>query len=217
MRRWLFWILLILALVAVGWYYYGHLVPQKLSTVQTTETTQTAASNQNPAPPPAITWETVERPQDGIKLQMPAGAKDSDAPAYKANGAAEQVNLVLSNTNSDTTFAIAWENDPPVAHANRHDPERTLQAARDGMLARTQTFLIQQSDLKVAGFPALDLSARNQGGGILDARLIYVNGCLYSLIVAFPDLAARRQSDVDRFYQSFTPGAPPSRRANASS
>lgn len=217
MRRWLFWILLILALVAVGWYFYGHLVPQKLSTVQTTETTQIVNSNQNSAQPPAITWETVERPQDSIKLQMPAGAKDSDAPAYKANGAAEQVNMVLSNTNADTTFAIGWENDPPVAQANRHDPERTLQAARDGMLARTQTFLIQQSDLKVAGFPALDLSARNQGGGILDARLIYVNGCLYSLIVAFPDLAARRQSDVDRFYQSFTPVAPPSRRANASS
>ena len=76
------------------------------------------------------------------------------------------------------------------------------------MLARTQTFLIQQSDVKVAGFPALDLSARNEGGGILDARLIYVNGCLYSLIVAFPDLATRRQADVDRFYQSFTPVAP---------
>ena len=217
MRRWLFWILLLVALVAIGWYYYGHLVPQKLSTVQTTETIQTVNSNQNPPPPQAINWETVERPQQGIKLQMPAGAQDSEAPAFKANGVAEQVNMVLSNTNANTTFAIGWENDPPVAEANRHDPQRTLQAARDGMLARTQTILIQQSDLKVAGFPALDLSARNQGGGILDARLIYVNGCLYSLIVAFPDLAARRQSDVDRFYQSFTPVAPPSRRANASS
>ncbi len=210
MRRLLFWILLILAVVAVGWYFYHNQARLMSSTSPTADTSQTAASNQNPAPPQPISWETVERPQEGIKLQMPAGAKDSEAPAFKANGAAEQVNMVLSNPNADTTFAIGWENDPPVAQANRHDPERTLQAARDGMLARTQTILIQQSDLKVAGFPALDLSARNQGGGILDARLIYVNGCLYSLIITFPDLAARRQSDVDRFYQSFTPVAPAS-------
>ncbi len=217
MRRLLFWILLILAVVAVGWYFYRHQVSLMSSTSQSADTSQTAASNQNPAPPQPINWETVERPQDAIKLQMPAGAKDSEAPAFKANGVAEQVNMVLSNANADTTFAIGWENDPPVAQANRHDPERTLQAARDGMLARTQTILIQQSDLKVAGFPALDLSARNQGGGILDARLIYANGCLYSLIITFPDLAARRQGDVDRFYQSFTPAAQPSMAAKSSS
>lgn len=217
MRRWLFRILLLLAVVAVGWYFYGHPALLKSSTIHTTETIQTANSDQIAAQTATIGWQTVERPQDGIKLQMPAGARDSEAPAYTTKGAAEQVNMVTSNPSSGTTYAIGWEKDPPVARANRGDPQRTLEAARDGMLARTQTFLIQQSDLKVAGFPALELSARNAGGGILDARLIYAHGCLYSLIITFPDLATRRQTDVNRFYQSFTPPAPSSRPANATS
>jgi hypothetical protein len=204
MKRWI-WILVVVALFAVGWYYFVYRAGPKTNPTQSAATSQSAGSNQNAAPVVPITWQTVERPQDGIKVDMPAGAKDLEVPAYNRNGTAEEVEMLASNPDPETTYALGWENDPPVAKANRHDPERTLEAARDGMLARTQTSLIQESELKVAGFPALDLTARNMGGGILDARLIYANGRLYSLIAAFPALGARRQKDVDRFYQSFTP------------
>jgi hypothetical protein len=204
MKRWV-WILVVVALFAVGWYYFGYRPRPKIKPTQSAATSQGAGSNQNAIQAATITWQTVERPQAGIKVEMPAGAKDLEVPAYNRNGTAEQVEMVASNPDPDTTYALGWENDPPVARANRHDPERTLKAARDGMLARTQTSLIQESELKVAGFPALDLTARNTGGGILDARLIYANGRLYSLIAAFPALGARRQKDVDRFYQSFMP------------
>lgn len=204
MKR-LLWFLLIVALLVVGWYYFIYQGRLKNSTTQADSANPSTASDQASVPTSNINWETVERPQFGIKLEMPAGARDSEAPAYNTNGPPEQVAMISSNPSPDTTYAMGWESDPPVARANRKDPQRTLEAARDGMLQRTQTALIQQRELQVGSFPAMELSARNTGGGILDARLIYANGRLYTLIVTFPGLAARRQMDVDRFFHSFTP------------
>ncbi|MFZ0392559.1 MAG: hypothetical protein WCF17_18860 [Terracidiphilus sp.] len=217
MKRWLFWIVVIVAVFAIGWYYLVYRGDLKSRASQSAETGESASSDQNAIQPAHITWQTVERPQAGIKVEMPAGAKDIEVPAYNMNGSTEQVEMLSSNADSETTFALTWEDNPPVARANRENPERTLEAARDGMLERTETNLITQSQATVAGFPALDLTARNAGGGILDARLIYANSRLYTLIAAFPSLAARRQKDVERFYNSFTPAASRREAGKASS
>ena len=205
MRRWLFWFLLILAVFAIGWYYFFYHANTKTSAPQPTASSENTNTVQNMPQPAQITWQTVERPQEGIKLEMPTGAKDLEVPAYNLNGSSEQVEMLSANPDTETTFAVAWENDPPVARVNRRNPQRTLDAARDGLMERTQTFAITQSQVTVAGFPALDLTAKNSSGGILDARLIYANRRLYALIAAFPSVSARRQQDVERFYSSFTP------------
>lgn len=203
MKRWLVWLLVLVAVFVIGWYYLFYRGSAKKSNPQQTASSDTAAQT---GPVPAkITWQTVERPQDGIKLDMPAGPKEFEVPSYNRNGSAEQVEMLSSSPDPNTTYAMAWQDNPPVARVNRDNPDRTLEAARDGMLERTQTFLITQSQTTVGGFPALDMTAKNVGGGILDARLIYARGRLYALIVTLPSLSARRQQDVDRFYNSFTP------------
>ncbi|HTX74601.1 MAG TPA: hypothetical protein VMD29_00255 [Terracidiphilus sp.] len=205
MKRWQ-WIVLVVVVLAVGWYFYRSRL--RKVPVQTTPTSEASNSGQASSQPANIDWQSIDRQQDGFKLEMPAGPKQLEVPAYNEKGSSEPVEMLYSDPDGATTFAVTWEDNPPVARVNDRVPDRTLEAARDGMVTRTHTSLMTQSRSNVAGFPALDLTAKNSGGGILDARLIYVHGRLYTLIATFPSWAARREQDVIRFYNSFTPATP---------
>ena len=76
--------------------------------------------------------------------------------------------------------------------------------ARDGALGRTQTTLLSESRDNRNGYPSRDFSARNAGGGILNARLILAGNRLYLLIATFPAASARRDEDVNHFFDSFS-------------
>lgn len=202
MKRWLWVILLIIAVFAVGWYYFFY--PRTAKRVA--EVAQVnAIRDQSTLQPATINWQPLDRQQNGFRLEMPAGAQELQVPAYTDSGSSEPVEMLLSNPDKATSFAVTWEDNPPVARANDRNPDRTLEAAREGMLTRTQTYEMTESQQTIAGFPAMDVLARNAGGGVLDARLIYAKGRLYALIATFPSMTARREEDVLRFYNSFTP------------
>jgi hypothetical protein len=163
------------------------------------------AEQANPGLRPAqIVWQTVDRTPDGFKVQMPAGASEAQIPAYTGQGVAEQVNMIQASVDPETTYAVAWADNPPVEQAAGEDIEKTLDLARNGALGRTQTTLISESLSNRGGYPAHDFSGRNAGGGILDARLILAGTRLYMLIAAFPAASARRDEDVNHFFDSFS-------------
>jgi hypothetical protein len=162
------------------------------------------SSEEGDGRPARVTWQTVNREDDGFKLEMPADPRDLQIPAYNETGGSEPVKMLFSNPDGDTTFAVTWEDNPPVARVNGRSPEKTLEQARDGMLARTQTTLVREGHATASGYPARDITAKNSGGGYLDARLIYANDRLYTLMVVYPSISARREQDVIRFYNSFT-------------
>lgn len=198
--RFLWWLFVILALLAVGWYFYfyrgifraglNHPFPIPLA---------------KPGEPAKIVWQNVDRRDAAFHVEMPAGPRELQVPAYNEKGSSEPVEMIVSNPDSATSFAVSWEDNPPVARVNDRVPDRTLEQARDGMLAATHTSLITQSRPNVEGFPALDLTAKNSQGGILDARLIFMHDRLYTMIAAYPSMDARHEQDVIRFYNSFTP------------
>jgi hypothetical protein len=163
-----------------------------------------ADQSDDPNRPAQMSWQTVERPNDGFKVELPADPKDLQVPAYNEVGGAEAVKMIFANPNTDTTFAVTWEDNPPVARVN-HTPERTLNMARDGMLARTQTTITSESHGLQRGYPALDVGARNGNGGVLSARFIYSGNRLYMLIALFPSATARQEKDVKQFFDSFVP------------
>ena len=202
MKRWLL-ILLVIAVFAVGWYYFFY---QRTATRRAaTQTVETSAPDQSALKPASINWQPVDSAQNGFTLDMPAGQRELQVPAYNELGTSQPVEMLLASPDPSTSFAVTWADNPPVARVNGNNPYLTLEAAREGMLARTKTYAMTQTDLKVAGFPATDVLARNDQGGVLDARLIYAGARLYALIATFPSMTARREEDVDRFYNSFTP------------
>lgn len=159
--------------------------------------------------PARMVWRTVSRADEGFRIELPADPKDLQVPAYNEAGSTEPVKMIFASPDADTTFAIAWEDNPPVARVNNRAPDRTLDMARDGMLARTQTTMVNETRGMAAGFPSRDIAARNTGGGVLDARMIYANDRLYTLLALFPSDAARREQDVLRFFNSFAPSRTP--------
>jgi hypothetical protein len=168
----------------------------------------TEGSDEGAGRPARMNWQTLERTNDSFKVDLPAEPKDLQVPAYNEVGGQEAVKMIVASPDDDTTFAVTWEDNPPVARANR-TPERTLKMARDGMLARTQTTIVRESNGFQRGNPSLDVAARNKEGGILDARLIFLGNRLYMLIALFPSASARRDKDVTRFFDSFVPSRPP--------
>ena len=166
-------------------------------------------SDEAPAPGSRMQWRSVQRPGDGFKADLPAEEKEIDVPAFNEAGGSEPVHMLVANPNGDVTFAVAWADNPPVARVSR-TPERTLYMARDGMLARTETTILSESRGLSHDYPSLDLLARNTSGGILNARLIMAENRLYLLMALFPSASARRDKDVDRFFNSFVPARPSS-------
>ena len=204
MKWWQSIILIGIGILGIG-YIWLHRVELGLARPVNVET-----ENYSPAEPaspiahPArITWESVDRSHDGFKVEMPADIVETQVQANNERGGADQISMILSKLNAETTFAVAWADDPPVARVNDHSAGRILDMARDGAMLRTQTSLTTETRNIVGGFPARDFSARNAAGGVMSSRLIYVNPRLYMLIAAFPSESARREQDAARFFDSF--------------
>lgn len=164
---------------------------------------QTGTIDQTHPIPPHIVWQTVDRTPEGFKVEMPTDTSQIQIPAYNERGGAEQVDMITSYPDSEVTFSVAWADNPPVERVNGGSVEQTLDMARDDALARTQTTLVSETRGKVQGYPCRDFVGRNAEGGIFNARLILANTKLYMLITAFPAVSARRDQDVERFFDSF--------------
>jgi hypothetical protein len=149
-------------------------------------------------------WHSMARPGDGFKVDLPAEAKDTQVPAFNEAGGSEPVHMLIANLDSDVTYAITWQDNPPVARVS-HSIDRTLNMARDGMLARTETTIVSESRGNHRDFPSLDIVARNNQGGMLNARLVLAEERLYMLIALFPSASSVREKDVHRFFNSFVP------------
>jgi hypothetical protein len=149
-------------------------------------------------------WRTVDRAGDGFKINLPGDARELQVPAYNESGGSEAVHMLRATPSADVTFAITWQDNPPVMRISSHVPERTLIAARDGMLVRTQTTMVSQLLSTQHGNPAMDVLARNVQGGILNARLICVGNRLYIMMAMFNSADAAQDQDVSRFFDSFS-------------
>lgn len=154
--------------------------------------------------PAAIEWKKLDRTADGFKVEMPHDIKQVEIPAYTETGGTQPLKMIFSNPDAETTYSVAWQDDPPVARVNREAADRTLEMARDGAIARTHTTLVSEIRNNTQGFPGRTFEARNSGGGVMNAELIYTGPRLYMLIAAFPSIGARSDRDVERFFSSFT-------------
>jgi hypothetical protein len=151
-----------------------------------------------------LDWKPIDESNQGFKLEMPGEPKQTVVQATTEAGTTEPVNMLLVKADTDRTYAIAWADKPPVARMSDLVPDRTLDQAREGALSRTSTTLVTESRNTPQGFPGRDIVSHNAGGGILDTRFIYAGTRLYMLIATSPSASARRQDEVNHFFNSFT-------------
>jgi hypothetical protein len=193
---------------------YAYLHPEMVGFAGTHSSVAIDAPSGDESSPTArtarINWKAVDRSTDGFKVEMPEDPRQLQLPAFNEAGSTEPVNMIFSSPDGGTTYAVAWADNPPAMRTTNHSPDSTLDAARDGLLTRTQTSVVNETRCSPQGFPGRDILARNVGGGVLDARLIVDGQRLYMLTAAYPSMGARREQDVMRFFNSFsaTPSEP---------
>ncbi len=198
--KWIYFAVIAVVIGVIGYFAYEHRDWLGLSSAGGGVPTEEISTDQEPA---HVSWRAVDREQDGFRIEMPSDASEIQVPAYDVNGDAEEMGMIVATPNAETTYAVAWDDNPPVERASGEAVERTLDNARDGALARTQTTLMSESHTNYMGYPARDFSGRNQSGGLFNARLILAGKKLYMMIVAFPAPSARRDEDVNHFFDSF--------------
>jgi len=198
-RRLIYFIVFVVVVVAIAYIVYEHRAWLGLSSAGGGVPTDVTNADLQPA---HVSWRAVDRTQDGFRIDMPSDASEEQIPAYTANGGAEQMEMLVAMPNADTTYAIVWDDNPPVERASGEAVEKTLNNARDGALARTHTTLIGETHAKYLGYPARNFSGRNDSGGLFEARLILAGKKLYMMIVALPAASARRDEDVNHFFDS---------------
>jgi hypothetical protein len=150
-----------------------------------------------------LDWRPVDESAMGFKLEMPGDPKQVVVQAANESGSTEPVSMLVVKPDAETTYAVAWQDKPAVARMNDLVPDKTLDQARDGSMARTETILVSESRNTLQGFPGRDIVSRNAGGGILDTRFVFAGSRLYMLIATSPSAAARRQGEIMRFFESF--------------
>ena len=217
MKRWYYIVLIGIGILAAA---YAYLHRQELGlggspggTVDVGSSADSGTSAVSSGAHPAhVSWQKIDRSPDGFKVDMPSDIKEIQIPAYNEHGGSEQVSMIFANPDAETTYSVAWADDPPVARVSSHAADRTLDMARNDALLRTQTTLVNELRTSQGGFPAREFAARNVGGGVMNSRLIYAGTRLYMLTAAFPSAGARRDQDVVRFFTSFSiissPGIP---------
>jgi len=198
--KWVYFAVSVVVIGVIAYYVYQHRVWLGLGSAGGGVPTEETNTELEPA---HVSWHAVDRVQDGFRIDMPSDTSEIQIPAYNVMGGAEEMDMLVATPNAETTYAIAWDDNPPVERASGEAVERTLDNARDGALARTQTTLMGESRTNFLGYPGRDFSGRNQSGGLFNARLILKGTKLYMMIVAFPAPSARRDEDVNHFFDSF--------------
>ncbi len=151
----------------------------------------------------SLKWRAIDKTAAGFKLEMPGEPKQSVVEATTDSGDPEPVSMLMVKPDAQSAFAIAWAEKPPVARVNDLLADKTLDQARDGAMARTQSTLISETRSTPQGYPGREVMSRNVGGGILDTRFIYAGTRLYMLIATSPSESARREDAIQRFFNSF--------------
>jgi hypothetical protein len=220
-KQWPYILIVLIVIVGAGYLVYSDRQRLGLGRVldvrSASENAGTAGADSaailNPMKPSKVKWRAIPKSVDGFTIELPGSTRDSEAPAFNQTGGTEPVKMIESTSGDDTVYAVTWQDNPPVARINNNIPDRTLDQARDGMLARTQTTLMSETRILESGFPGREILARNASGGILNARLIYVPGAgakdrLYTLMALFPTAGARHEQDVTHFFNSFVMASP---------
>jgi hypothetical protein len=162
-----------------------------------------SVSSSDQLKPAVISWTLVDRSREGFKVEMPEDTREIEVPAYSESGTTEPVDMIYAYPDPAISFSISWADQPPVVRASEGQPGQMLEDARNGALARTQSALVSEAQSERQGFPVRDFVARNQEGGIFNARLVLADRRLYLLIASYPAASARRDQDVNRFFDSF--------------
>ncbi len=190
---------LLVVSAAVGYYVWEHWDTWQQGSYTIVNSTATVPS----ATRSMVSWHKVDKSSIGFQVEMPAEATQTTVEADTELNTKESVQMLTAKPDGNTTFAVAWDDTPPVARVNDLIPDKTMDAARDQAMSATETSKVSEVRSAAQGFPSREFTAKNANGGYEDVRFIYAAPRLYMLIATYPSTDASHEKDITHFFNSF--------------
>lgn len=121
-------------------------------------------------------WHTYTADDGTFSIDLPGKPTVDAIPVPTASGTTRMFNLIAVSPTPNTSYSCAY-----LELGNISSPDAALASARDGSLQKTQSTLISENRIDVAGYPALEMQANARGNSLLDARIIIVGTRLYMI------------------------------------
>ena len=191
----------VVVIAAAGYYVHEHWDAWQRNSFTIVSSTQEPAILQHKQS--TLTWQNADESSIGFTIAVPSNPVETTTQATNEHGAHEPVKMMISHPDANSTMAVAWEDNPPVARVHGDRVDAIFDAARTQAIDATYTSQLSEQNNTDQGFPARQFVAKNAQGGYLDARFIWAAPRLYMLIAAYPSAQDRSEIDVTHFFQSF--------------
>lgn len=198
-RSYLYIVMVVLA--AAGYYVQQHWQQWQRNSFTIVSSTQTAnVSNGKKA---VLKWQVANESSYGFQVEVPSRTVETTVQATNEHGTPEPVKMLMAHPDANSTFAVAWEDNPPVARVNGDQVDGIFDEAKTQAINATYTSQLSDRRDTDQGYPARQFVAKNANGGYLDARFIWASPRLYMLIATYPTGTDRSEADITHFFQSF--------------
>ncbi len=146
-------------------------------------------------------WTTYKAPDGSFSIELPSKPTASTTQTSVAS-ADKTVDIysVISDATKNTVYSCSYFD---RQNTDQNSPQEILEHARDGSLQKIKGILINQKNLTVQGYPALELEANARGNSLVDERLILVNNRLFLIMAVTTVEQDREPKTIQRVFDSF--------------
>ena len=193
--------IVVVLLAAAGYYVQEHWYAWQRNSFTIVSSTQIPSALQHKSS--TLTWQNADESARGFTAEVPSNPVETTTQATNERGSHEPVRMMIAHPDANSTYSVAWEDNPPVARVHGDRVDAIFDAARTQAIDATYTSQLSEQNNTDQGFPARQFVAKNANGGYLDARFIWAAPRLYMLIAAYPSAQDRNEADITHFFQSF--------------
>lgn len=143
-------------------------------------------------------WIEFEMPAARFKVLMPAAPKTSRRTIKTDMGDVAATRYTAVDA-ANVTYDVLL-NDYPKAGVSRSNPQKLLEAVRDGLVFQTKGRTISNKPITFANFPGRDLEIMGGDGSHYRVRLVWVESRLYQIMTVTP---GKPRPDASAFFDSF--------------
>ena len=146
-------------------------------------------------------WQTFDASEGGFRVAMPGKPTKGRDVLTTAAGPLEGVNYVYTTPDQRGAYGIDYV-DYPAEVVRRNDPERILEAARDGLVGKLRGRVRDERRVSLEGQPGRAVELALADGRVVRAQLYLVGQRQYQLVVVTPDERTAAK-EAQRFLESF--------------
>ena len=143
-------------------------------------------------------WIEFEMPAARFKVLLPGTPKTSSRKIKTDMGDVAATRYTTTDA-ANVTYDVLL-NDYPKAGVSKSNPQKLLEAVRDGLVFQTKGRTISNKQITLANFPGRDIEIMGGEGSHYRVRLVWVEARLYQIMAVTP---GKPRPEANVFFDSF--------------